>query len=48
MNEVPDSFGSLFLGYTAIWGILAVYIFMMVCKVRSLEKKLGLEERSKE
>ena len=41
MNEVPDTFGSLCLGYTVIWGILAVYIFIMVGKVRALEKRLN-------
>ena len=48
MNEVPDSFNSLFLGYTVIWGILAVYIVIMVNKVRSLERRLGVDPKSKD
>ena len=47
MNEVPDSFGSLFLGYTAVWGILAVYIIFLVNKIRKLEKRLDAASSSK-
>lgn len=40
MDSVPNTFSSLFLGYSVIWGILCVYIFSLVRRVQKLERKL--------
>lgn len=36
MDSVPDTFPSLFVGYTVIWAILGAYIFMLGRKVDRL------------
>jgi CcmD family protein len=45
MNEVPDTFNSLFIGYAAIWTLVVLYIVSLLRRVRSLERRL--DERSK-
>lgn len=41
MNEVPNTFPSLFLGYSVIWGIVVVYLFSLVRRLGKLEKRLS-------
>ncbi|NDC37212.1 MAG: CcmD family protein [Proteobacteria bacterium] len=41
MNEVPNTFQSLFIGYSAIWAIMVVYLFALVRRVSKLEKRLA-------
>lgn len=45
MNEVPDTFNSLFIGYAAIWTLIVIYIASLLRRVRALEKKL--DDRAK-
>ena len=45
MTEVPDTFSSLFWGYSAIWAIMVVYLVSLVRRVSRLEKRLD-EEKS--
>lgn len=46
METTPDTFPSLFWGYTVIWGILGFYIFSLLKRVGNLEK--AAEEKSSE
>lgn len=41
MNEVPNTFQSLFVGYSAIWAILVLYLFTLVRRISKLEKRLA-------
>lgn len=38
MEVVPNTFPSLFWGYSAIWVLLCLYIFTLGRRVRRLEK----------
>jgi CcmD family protein len=38
METVPDTFPALFYGYTAIWGLIVVYLIILGARVRNLEK----------
>lgn len=49
MEQVPNTFPSLFWGYTVLWAILAVYILFIGMKLRSLERRMrggGSEDES--
>jgi len=37
MENVPNTFGSLFMAYTAVWLILGGYILSLVFRLRKLE-----------
>ena len=39
METVPNSFPDLFYAYTAVWGLLCVYILSLGIRVCRLEKK---------
>lgn len=39
MNSVPDTFPSLFVGYTVIWVILVVYILSLGRRLSKLERR---------
>ncbi len=38
MEQVPDTFSSLFFGYAAFWIILGVYVLSLGRRVSRLEK----------
>ncbi len=40
MEQVPNSFPHLLLGYSIIFGILSAYIFVLARKTRGIEKKI--------
>lgn len=40
MDAVPNTFPSLFWGYTVIWLVLAAYLFSMLRRLSRLEKSL--------
>jgi CcmD family protein len=44
METIPDTFPSLFGGYTVLWLILGCYIFTLIRRVAKLEK-LAEEKR---
>jgi CcmD family protein len=46
MNEVPDTFNSLFWGYSAIWAIIVVYLVSILRRVSRLEQRLAEEKPS--
>ena len=46
MNEVPDTFSSLFFGYAAIWGIMVIYLFALLRRVSKLERRLTDDKTS--
>lgn len=47
MEQVPNSFPHLFLGYSIIFGILMVYVFILTRRASRLEKQvLELEEKN--
>jgi len=37
MDNVPNTFSSLFMAYTVVWLILGGYIFSLVFRLRRLE-----------
>lgn len=39
METVPNTFDSLFAGYTVIWVLLVGYMFCLAFRVRRLEKR---------
>lgn len=39
--ETPDTFPSLFFGYTVIWALLSVYIFSISKRLKNIERKLN-------
>ncbi len=49
MMDVTNSYLDLFFGYTALWGIVVIYLFRLVREQRtcakSLEERKLLEER---
>ena len=45
MQEVPNTFPSLFLAYSAVLFIIGAYVFSLVRRVHKLEKRL--EEKGK-
>jgi CcmD family protein len=38
LDATPDTFPSLFYGYTALWAILALYIFSLGKRLTTLEQ----------
>lgn len=38
MEPMPDTYPSLFWGYTVIWTIFACYIYSLIRRVAKLEK----------
>lgn len=40
MIPTPDTFPSLFAGYTALFGILAVYLFVLGRKASRIEREI--------
>ncbi|WKZ57733.1 MAG: CcmD family protein [Bdellovibrionota bacterium] len=45
MDMVPNTFPSLFIGYSVIWGLVAALVWSSFRRVRHLEREL---ERLKE
>jgi len=41
MDTVPNTFPSLFAGYTAIWLIFGAYLFSLGLRLARLEKRFG-------
>lgn len=39
METVPNTFPSLFWGYTILWAVLCVYIFSLGRRLRKLERE---------
>ena len=39
MEQIPDTFPSLFWGYAAIWAVLVLYIYRLGRKVSRLEEE---------
>ena len=39
MEQMPDTFQSLFIGYAVIWTMLILYILRLGIKINQLEKK---------
>jgi CcmD family protein len=48
LEQVPNTFPHLFVGYGIIFSILAIYIFSLAARTRRLEKKLSELERAGE
>ncbi len=42
MDTVPNTFPSLFAGYTAIWLIFGFYLLSLGLRLARLEKRFGL------
>lgn len=42
----PDTFPSLFWGYTIIWLILVAYIFLLRRKINQLQEKILTDENN--
>lgn len=40
MDSVPNTFDSLFIGYSILWLIICVYIFSLLKRLSALEKKV--------
>lgn len=36
---MPDTYSSLFWGYTVVWGILALYVWSLGARITKLERK---------
>jgi CcmD family protein len=46
METTPDTFPSLFLGYSVIWGLIVIFCIRLGLKQRALERRLvELEEQ---
>lgn len=41
MEQVPDTFPHLFLGYSIIFGLLMVYVIFLSKRASALEKKVA-------
>lgn len=42
----PDTYPSLFWAYTALWGVLAIYIVTLGLRLSRLEKRLSKEREA--
>ncbi|MCB0310886.1 MAG: CcmD family protein [Bdellovibrionales bacterium] len=47
MEQVPNTFSSLFWGYTVIWLILGGYILSLGKRLTRLEKQLSQDDLDK-
>jgi CcmD family protein len=48
MEEVPNTFSWMFYGYLAMWTIFVGYLFSLLRRQRSVEKRLDDRDRAKE
>jgi CcmD family protein len=44
----PDTYDSLFWSYTAVWAVLALYIWTLGVRVKRLESPRGNTQRTDE
>lgn len=47
METVPNTFPSLFTGYSVLWGLLSLYIVSLGIRVARLERGRKEDDRSK-
>lgn len=39
MEQVPDTYSALFLGYAALWTLVCVYLVWLGAKLNAIEKQ---------
>ena len=48
MEQVPDTFPWMFLGYAVLWGVMVVYLLSLGIRLRTLERELNSKGRGEE
>lgn len=48
MEQVPDTFPWMFLGYAALWGVMVMYLLSLAARLRALEREIERKAQAKD
>jgi CcmD family protein len=48
MEQVPDTFPWMFLGYAALWGVMVIYLLSLAARLRALEREIERKAQTKD
>jgi len=48
MEQVPDTFPWMFLGYAVLWGLMVMYLLSLGARLRRVERDIELKGRPRD